>query len=100
MFTTMVRIQAAFEQAGIQFIDDDETRGLRPSDGKEKEEEKAMTVASLYEGCPSRLRERCLGSSSGSGRRTISKRRTVASSGLIPAAGSRRPIDRSPIRTD
>jgi transcriptional regulator with XRE-family HTH domain len=26
--STLVRIQAAFEQAGIQFIDDDETGGL------------------------------------------------------------------------
>ena len=43
--STMVRIQAAFEKAGIQFIDEDEMGGFRTSD--RKEEKKAMTVAQV-----------------------------------------------------
>jgi transcriptional regulator with XRE-family HTH domain len=34
--STLVRIQAAFEQAGIQFIDDDEYFGLRMAKKKRK----------------------------------------------------------------
>jgi transcriptional regulator with XRE-family HTH domain len=34
--STVIRIQAAFEQAGVQFIEDYETGGFGPSNGKKK----------------------------------------------------------------
>jgi hypothetical protein len=50
--STVLKIQAVYEEAGIQFIDDDETGGFRRSDGKaERKRSGCPTVIEDEGGC-------------------------------------------------
>jgi transcriptional regulator with XRE-family HTH domain len=49
--STLVRIQAAFEQAGIQFIDDDEAGGWGLRMSKKKKKKKKRNLYSTKSSC-------------------------------------------------